>query len=205
MALAELRRYYPELPIYDLSTGSEQVAGLLAEQRVVARLALILGGMGLFLAAIGLYGVLAYAVTERTREIGIRTALGAAPPNVVGIVMRRGLLLATLGIALALPGAWGLGRLIESRLFGVSPLDGITYGVGVASMIAVSCWRTGSPRCGRPGCRHWRRFESTRRARRRSQHVVPPLRARILLVTSASTLKPLNLSGRRSITNSTTG
>jgi putative ABC transport system permease protein len=99
--------------------------------------------VALLLAAIGLYGVLACTVTQRTREIGIRTALGAQRPEVIGLVLRQGMKLTGLGILIGLAGAFGLTRLIRSLLFGVAPTDPLTFAVipvMLAAVALLACW-----------------------------------------------------------------
>ena len=94
----------------------------------------VFGGIALFLAAIGVYGVISYGVTQRTQEIGVRVALGAQRRDVIGMVVRQGLVLAGTGIALGLLGAFGVTRLITSLLF-VSATDPISFD-GVAIFLA---------------------------------------------------------------------
>ena len=88
------------------------------------------------LAAIGIYGVLAYSVVQRTQEIGIRMALGAARGQVLGLVMRRGVMLAAIGIGAGLVGAFAGARYLQSMLFGIEPRDPATF-IAVAAMFAV--------------------------------------------------------------------
>ena len=95
------------------------------------------------LAAIGLYGVLAYTVTQRTREIGIRTALGARRSNVIGLVLQQGMKLAGLGILIGLAGAFVVTHFIRSLLFGVAPTDPLTFAVIpvlLATVALLACW-----------------------------------------------------------------
>ncbi len=87
----------------------------------------IAGAMALLLGVVGLYGVLSYAVSQRRREIGIRLALGAQPWEIRGLFVRRGLVVVGLGLAIGLAGAAGFTRLMQSLLFGISPLDPITF------------------------------------------------------------------------------
>jgi putative ABC transport system permease protein len=98
----------------------------------------IAGGMALVLGIVGIYGVIAYAVSQRTREIGIRTALGAQPAGLLGMFVRHGLLLAGVGAALGLAAAVGLTRLMSSLLFGVTALDPVTYATMSALLIAAA-------------------------------------------------------------------
>jgi len=95
------------------------------------------------LAAIGVYGVLAYAVVERTREIGVRMALGARPGQVLALVLRRGLFYAAIGIALGLAGAAAGTRYVQAILYGITPLDSRTFvlvAVGFAAVAAVASY-----------------------------------------------------------------
>ena len=96
----------------------------------------VFGGVALFIAVIGLYGMLTYSVTERTREMGIRMALGAQRGNVLRLVIRQGLRLVAAGIGIGLIGAWGLTRLMTALLFGVTPTDSITL-VAVVMTLAI--------------------------------------------------------------------
>ncbi len=123
-------------PISFFRTMDAIVAQSLGTQRIVAALTAIFAGIALVLAAVGLYSVLAYAVTQRTAEIGIRMALGAQPRQVVGLVMRGGLGLVAIGLVAGLAAAAGTARLIRTLLFDVQPLDPLVYG-GVAALFAV--------------------------------------------------------------------
>ena len=121
----------PTVALYDLKTMEEVVAESLAEERFST---LLVGGFAvaaLLLAAIGLYGILAFTVTERTREIGVRLALGASRPDVVRMVIRSGLRLVAAGVVLGLAGALLVSRTLEAFLFETEPADPLVL-AGVA-------------------------------------------------------------------------
>jgi hypothetical protein len=113
----------PNLPVYGLKTMQAEIDDSIYIDRMIAALSSFFGGLATLLAAIGLYGVMAYSVARRTREIGLRMALGAERGHVVWLVMREVTLLAGIGIAVALPVAYGLGRAVNSQLYGVQPAD----------------------------------------------------------------------------------
>jgi predicted permease len=115
-------------PISFFATLETNLANSLGAQRIVASLTTIFAGVALVLSAVGLYSVLAYAVSQRTPEIGIRMALGARPEQVVGLVMRNGLGLVAIGLGLGLAAAAGAARLIQTLLFEIRPLDPLVYG-----------------------------------------------------------------------------
>ena len=109
-----------------MKTLEKQLENSLVTERLVASLSGAFGLLATLLAAIGLYGVMAFTVGRRTREIGIRMALGAGGGDVVWLVMREVLLLAGAGIAIGLPAAWGLTRLVQTQLYGITPNDPLT-------------------------------------------------------------------------------
>jgi ABC-type antimicrobial peptide transport system permease subunit len=96
------------------------------------------GLLATVLAAIGLYGVMSYAVTQRTREIGLRVALGADSRNVLMLVLKEVAILAAIGIAIGLPGGFGLGKVIESQLFGLNARDPFTFLVATLALVATA-------------------------------------------------------------------
>jgi predicted permease len=118
-----LRNADPTLPITVMRTLDEQVSRSLSTERMLAALTACFGGLALLLALVGLYGVIAFAVTQRTREIGIRMALGATRSATVWMVLRDALLMVAAGVTVALPCVWALGRVVESQLYDVRSTD----------------------------------------------------------------------------------
>ncbi|HEX5581012.1 MAG TPA: ABC transporter permease [Gemmatimonadaceae bacterium] len=131
-----LRAVDPELPLTDLMTMQERVSADLARPRVSVALLGIFAGIALLLAAIGIYGVISYAVAQRTREIGIRMALGASTSDVRKLVVRQGMAPALAGIALGIVGALAATRVMSSLLYGVSATDPVTF-AGVPVLLAM--------------------------------------------------------------------
>jgi ABC-type antimicrobial peptide transport system permease subunit len=117
---------------------AEQISATLWQQRMAAGLIGLFGAVALLLAAIGLYGIIAHWVTLRTREIGIRMALGAQPGNVRNVVVRQCLQLALKGIALGLVSSFILTRLMSSVLYGVSSTDPLTFGFASVLLAGVA-------------------------------------------------------------------
>jgi predicted permease len=129
------------VPTYDMRTLDQAVENSLLTERMLATLSIAFGGLATLLAAIGLYGVMAFTVARRTREIGIRMALGANGGSVVRLIMREVLLLAGAGLAIGLAAAFGLTRLVEAELFGVKPTDIVTLllaTLGIAIVVALA-------------------------------------------------------------------
>ena len=121
----------PNLTILDMISMDEQVARNFNQDRLIARLTELFGGLALILACVGLYGVTAYAVARRTGEIGIRVALGADRPRILGLVLRAALLQLALGLAIGVPAALAGGRLLANQLFGVRSYDPAILAVAV--------------------------------------------------------------------------
>jgi predicted permease len=132
----ELRTLDPDLPMYYVRTMRQHVDQSLARRRFSMLLLGVFAGVALVLATIGIYGVNAYLVSQNTREIGIRVALGATERNILGMVVRHGMTLALSGVAIGLAGAFLLTRLIRSLLFGVAAFDPFTF-VGVSLLLAL--------------------------------------------------------------------
>jgi predicted permease len=123
----EIQAVDPEMPVFDVGTMDQRLHDSLARQRFAMFLLGLFAVIASILAAIGIYGVMAYSVNERTHEIGIRLALGAQPANVLQLVIRQALALTSLGIATGLACAFALTRVMSSLLFGVGATDGLTF------------------------------------------------------------------------------
>jgi len=123
----EIQSLDPEVPAYEFMTMEQRLSQSLARRRFSTFLLGTFAFVALILAAIGIYGVMAYSVTQRTQEIGIRTALGARPLNIMLMVLRQSLVLATVGVVAGLAGAFALTRIMASLLFGVSATDLPTF------------------------------------------------------------------------------
>jgi predicted permease len=136
-----VREVDASVPMYDMRTLDDQMSISLLTERLLATLSSVFGCLATVLAALGLYGVMAFMVARRTREIGIRMALGAGQGSVVWMVLRETLELAGIGVAIGLAGAYGLTRLIQAQLFGVQPTDLLTMAaasLGIAAVTALA-------------------------------------------------------------------
>src|SRR5229473_985601 len=114
-------------PVFDVHTMREVQAISLALYSFSSIMLGIFGGIALLLAAIGIYGVMSYTVTQRTQELGIRMALGAQTKDVLKLVVRNGMFLAFIGVGVGLAGAFAMTRLLASSLFGITPTDAFTF------------------------------------------------------------------------------
>ena len=142
-ARREIKALDPTLPIYDVKTMEERAGAALARPRFATTLLGAFATMALVLAAIGLYGVMAFSVAQRTREIGLRMALGADAPRVLRGVLAQGLTLAGVGVAVGLAGAIALQRVVAGMLYGVQPTDpatlaGVSLLMGAAAVAAAA-------------------------------------------------------------------
>ena len=136
LAREAVRQADAALPVFRMTTMAATVDGSLAVERLLALLSVLFGGVATLLAAIGLYGVMSYTVARRTREIGIRIALGADAPDVLRMVLGEVGALTVAGIAIGLPCAYAAGRAAEAQLFGLSPLDPLSL-AGAAVVLGV--------------------------------------------------------------------
>ncbi|PYT09722.1 MAG: permease, partial [Acidobacteria bacterium] len=127
-----------DLSLFGVKTMSQQIESTLWQQRTAAGLTGIFGLLALALAAVGIYGVIAHSVEQRTREIGIRMALGAGSRDVLRMITRQGLTLVFMGVAVGLAGAWALSRLMSSVLYGVSATDPVTFAAASGALIGVA-------------------------------------------------------------------
>ncbi len=139
----QLWKVDPQLPLTKVETMNEVAAGSFAARRFNMLLLVIFAGLALLLASVGIYGVMSYAVTQRTQEIGIRMALGARAIDVLKLIIRNGMTLILIGVALGIGGSLVLTRLLASLLFGVKPTDAVTFVTvsAVLMMVAlVACY-----------------------------------------------------------------
>jgi predicted permease len=134
----EVQSIDTNVPVYNVRTLEAQLDESLSQERLVATLSSWFGAFALLLAAIGLYGVLAYSVTRRTNEIGLRMALGAERGGVIWMVLREALLLVGMGVAIGVPLALALARSVSSLLYGLKPTDSLTISVAVVLLFLVA-------------------------------------------------------------------
>jgi len=133
------------VPVYDIRTMQERLYDSLARQRFATAMLGAFAAFALLLAAVGVYGVISYLVTQSTHDIGVRVALGAQPGHILGLVVRQGMALAVVGILAGLIGSVALTRLMSSLLFGVSATDALTFGAVAVILAAVVCAATVIP------------------------------------------------------------
>lgn len=133
-----VRKVDPTQPVSQIRVLSEMVESSLAPRRFVVTVLSVFAGMALLMAVIGLYGVISYAVTARTQELGVRMALGAQPGEILRLVISQGLRLAGMGAALGLAVSLGFSRLLASQLFHVSAFDPLTFAAMAAVLLAAA-------------------------------------------------------------------
>jgi len=141
----EIRSLAPDLPVMGVATMEQMVAGTNGLQvfRLAATVAAILGLIGLILASVGVYGVVSFAAIHRTREIGIRMALGGTARDVLRLVLRQGIRMVAAGLLVGVLAAWALTRVMARLLIGVSPSDPLTYSavaVLLSAIALLACW-----------------------------------------------------------------
>ena len=130
----QVRALDPELPFFNVRTMQARVDETLLSRRTPMLLAIMFGAIALFLAAIGIYGVLAYQVAQRRKEIGIRMALGSDASRIFSLVVSEGLWLLAIGLGLGLAGAFAIRRALETQLYGMQPMDPLVL-VSVAAVL----------------------------------------------------------------------
>jgi putative ABC transport system permease protein len=133
----------PEQSVFDIQTMEQRVLNTIWQQRLAGVVFALFAGLALALAAVGIYGVMSYAVSQRTREIGVRMALGAQVPDVLKMVLGEGLKLTLTGVAIGLIAALTMAQLMKSLLYGVGAIDPLTFAVAPALLAAtamVACW-----------------------------------------------------------------
>jgi predicted permease len=134
----EVKMLDASMPVYEMKTLAAQLDQTLLSERLIALLSAGFGFLATLLAAIGLYGVMAFVVARRTKELGVRMALGAQPGSVIWLVMKEVLILLSIGLAVGLPAAMGLGRFLSTQLYGIKASDPAIAVVTMMMLIAVS-------------------------------------------------------------------
>jgi putative ABC transport system permease protein len=130
---------FPEQPVTHLTTMSRTISESVGDQRLRSILLVVFAAVGFALALLGVYGVISYSVARRVQEIGIRMALGAAPSDVLRMILRQGLSSVAIGVILGAAASFGLVRVIASQFYGVRPTDPITFLAAAAAVLAIAC------------------------------------------------------------------
>jgi putative ABC transport system permease protein len=125
----QVNAVFKDVPAFDARTMEQRLADSLANRRFPMVLLSLFAALALFLASVGIYGVVSYAVAQRTHEIGVRMALGASRRSVLLMIVKSGLSLAATGVVLGLAGASALTRLLATQLYDVKPIDPVTFGI----------------------------------------------------------------------------
>jgi putative ABC transport system permease protein len=133
-----VRAVDPAMPVYELQTMEEAVSESVAQPRFYTTLLTAFGGLALLLAALGIYGVISYSVAQRTRELGIRIALGATHDRVLRLVLGQGVGLSVLGVAIGIAGALWLVHLLATLLYGVQATDKLTFASVAALLVGIA-------------------------------------------------------------------
>ena len=135
---SEVHALDPNLPVYNVKTVTQMIDERISPKRLMTYILGVFALVALLLAAVGIYGVMSYAVTQRTQEIGIRIALGAQTLDVLKLVVKNGMVLCLIGVIIGLPAAFALTRLLANFLFRVTPTDAVTFAVVSISLIVVA-------------------------------------------------------------------
>jgi putative ABC transport system permease protein len=135
---AAVRAANAECPVYNVFRMEDLVARSAGQRRFVVILLAVFAGLALALAAVGVYGIVAQSVAQRTAEIGLRMALGSTPAGALGLVFGDGLKLTLVGVVAGLAGAVGMARAMKSLLFAVQPLDPIAFGLAAVVLVALA-------------------------------------------------------------------
>jgi putative ABC transport system permease protein len=138
-ARAVLAELAPDVPLFDVHTLDDLEAAVSADTRVLSILLSTFAALALVLACTGVWAVVAFGVARRTREVGLRIALGAKPSSAVVLVLRDGVLLAVVGLALGSAGAWAASRLLRGVLYGVGPSDPVAFLTAGIVLLVVAC------------------------------------------------------------------
>jgi putative ABC transport system permease protein len=134
-ARGEVQAIDPTIPVADVRLMEDVLASAQSRPRFLTLLLTLFSSIALIIATVGIYGVISYSVAQRSKEFGLRIALGAQPMNILGLVLKQGILLTVVGVAVGVASALGLTRLMASLLFGVKPSDAVTY-LGVSALLA---------------------------------------------------------------------
>jgi putative ABC transport system permease protein len=134
-ARGEVQAIDPTIPVADVRLMEDVLASAQSRPRFLTLLLTLFSSIALIIATVGIYGVISYSVAQRSKEFGLRIALGAQPMNILGLVLKQGILLTAVGVAVGVASALGLTRLMASLLFGVKPSDAVTY-LGVSALLA---------------------------------------------------------------------
>jgi ABC-type antimicrobial peptide transport system permease subunit len=135
---SEVKKLDSSMPIYEMKTLAGQLDEQLMTDRLIALLSAGFGLLATLLAAIGLYGVMAFVVARRTKDLGLRVALGASQTSVIWLVMKEVLILVAAGLLIGVPSAIGLGRLVAAQLYGIKAGDPWIAGASIVGLIAVT-------------------------------------------------------------------
>jgi putative ABC transport system permease protein len=141
----ELAALDPALPIIEIHTLAEEVEASAAAERLTATLGSLFGLLAAVLAALGIYGLLSFAVAQRRREIGIRMAIGARPTDIAHMIGRQAFVMVAAGLAIGLIAAWQAAPAIQSILYGVAPTDAVSLGAAAGFVMIVSGFSTAIP------------------------------------------------------------